>query len=299
MVALRVALKRYGFPYALLLPALLGVGILTLYPLLNTFWLSFHRYNLLRLGQAPVFTGLENYRRIFSDEFFWFVLRNTGLFAGGCVLATMALGVGVGCLLNVPFRGRTILGVAVLLPWVIPKVAAGIVWKWIYDDQYGILNFILTKLGFDFQGFSWFSSAPIAFLAVGVVVVGQSFPFIALSILAGLQAISPEIMEAAAGDGAGPWQRFTLVTLPMLKGLLLILTILSTVWDFKVFDQIFIMTEGGPAQSTYVMGIYAWMTAFGEMQMGRAAAIAMVMFAILAVITLIYLRIARSGEGLE
>lgn len=285
-------LRRHSFPYLLLMPALICLLTLTIYPLLQTLWLSFHKMTLLQMGN-PKFLGLGNYQSLFGDEFFWFVIWNTVLFTVICVVLTMIVGFGVGCLLNRPFRGRAILGVVVLLPWVMPKVAAGIVWKWIFDDQYGIMNFLLTKLGLDFQGFSWFTSAPIAFGVVILLVVWQSFPFIALSVVAGLQSIDPALHEAAQVDGASPWQRLRFITLPLLRNLLVILTILSTVWDFKIFDQIYVMTEGGPAQSTFVMGIHAWMTAFGEMQMGRASAIAMVMFVFLAAATGVYLLVTR------
>ncbi len=291
--AWRRVLRRYSLPYLLLLPALACVLVLTVYPLLQTFWLSFHRMNLLHLGKAPTYLGLENYRRLLADPFFWFVVRNTVFFTLACVVLTMLLGFGVGFLLNRPFRGRALLGVAVLLPWVMPKVAASIVWKWIFDDQYGVANYLLTRLGLPFHGFSWFTSAPVAFGTIVLVVVWQSFPFIALSVLAGLQSIDPSLHEAAEVDGASGWQRLRYLTLPMLRSLLVILTILSTVWDFKIFDQVYVMTEGGPAQSTYVMGIHAWMAAFGEMQMGQAAAIAVVMFLILALVTAVYLRAGR------
>ncbi|MGE5508399.1 MAG: carbohydrate ABC transporter permease [Chitinophagales bacterium] len=296
--ARRRLLRRHGLPYLLLAPALACVLVLTIYPLLQTVWLSFHKLNLVNLGKAPAYVGLANYRRLLTDSFFWFVARNTARFTLACVVLTMLLGFGVGLLLSRRFRGRSLLGVAVLLPWVMPKVAAGIIWKWIFDDQYGIANYLLTRLGLPFRGFSWFTAAPVAFGVILLVVVWQSFPFIALSVLAGLQSIDPSLYEAAEVDGASAWQRLRYITLPMLKSLLVILTILSTVWDFKIFDQVYVMTEGGPAQSTYVMGIHAWMAAFGEMQMGQAAAIAVVMFLILALITVIYLR-AGKEEAVE
>lgn len=288
-------IQRRSLPYLLLLPALACLLTLTIYPLLRTLWLSFYKLNMnmFYMGKTPEFLGLENYLRLFKDEFFWFVVGNTAIFTVACVVLTMLLGFGVGYLLNKPFKGRAILGVVVLLPWVMPKVAAGIVWKWIFDDQYGVVNFILTRLGLDFKGFSWFTSAPVAFGVIILLVVWQSFPFIALSVVAGLQSIDPALHEAAQVDGASAWQRLRYITLPLLRNLLVILGILSTVWDFKVFDQIYVMTEGGPAQGTFVMGIHAWNAAFGEVQMGQAAAIAVVMFLILALVTAVYFRANR------
>ncbi|MGE5577061.1 MAG: carbohydrate ABC transporter permease [Syntrophothermus sp.] len=286
------------FPYGLLAPALISLLGLMIYPLLNTVWLSFYKYSLLDiLSQNKTWIWFGNYLAIFKDPFFWQVLRNTVLFAAACVVVTMLVGFAVAMLLNVKFPGRSLLGVAVLLPWVIPRVAASIVWKWIFNDQYGILNYFLVLLGFDqFKEFSWFSTQMRAFTSVLIVVVWQSFPFVAFSLLAGFQSISSEIYEAAEVDGASWWQKLTRITLPMLKHLLLILVILETVWDFKIFDQIYVMTEGGPAQSTYVLGIYAWIEAFGNMRMGRASAIAMIMFAILALVTWIYIKVLSKEE---
>ena len=142
------------------------------------------------------------------------------MFGFACVAATMAAGLAVALLLDRPFRGRGLLVVLVLLPWAVPRVAAGVVWRWMFDDQYGLVNWTLSHLGHDFTGFSWFNDRWPAFIAVGVVVVWQSFPFVALSLLAGLQSIPPEVREAARMDGAGPLQMLRHITMPMLKPLL-------------------------------------------------------------------------------
>ncbi|MCL4515077.1 MAG: sugar ABC transporter permease [Firmicutes bacterium] len=295
----KVGFRRIDwFPYGLLAPALVVVTGLMLYPLLNTVWLSFYKYSLLDiLSQEKTWIWFGNYLAIFKDPFFWQVLGNTALFTAACVIVTMLAGFAVAMLLNVKFPGRAVLGVAVLLPWVIPRVAASIVWKWIFNDQYGILNYFLVLLGFDqFKEFSWLTTQMRAFTSILIVVVWQSFPFVAFSLLAGFQSISSEIYEAAEVDGASWWQKLTGITLPLLKNLLLILFILETVWDFKIFDQVYVMTEGGPAQSTYIMGIYAWMEAFGNMMMGKASAIAVIMFAILALVTWLYIRVLSREE---
>src|SRR5207237_6394189 len=150
--------------------------------------------------------------------------------------------------------------------------------------------------GHDFSGFSWFNDRLPAFLAVGVVVVWQSFPFVALSLLAGLQSIPPEVKEAARMDGAGPLQMLGHVTLPMLRSLLLTLVVISTIWDFRIFDQVYVMTGGGPARSTEVAAISVYQEAFTRSHLGTAAAMAMALFAVLAVVTFLYTRVGRLDE---
>lgn len=169
-----------------------------------------------------------------------------------------------------------------------------------FNDQYGIVNYALTQLGFtSFDGFAWFNEAFTAFVVIFVMVVWQSFPFIAVALLAGFQAIPNELYEAAKIDGANAWIRLTRITLPLLKPLLLILFILSTIWDFKIFDQIYVMTEGGPAKGTYVLTLYSWTEAFNSLNFGKASAIAMFMFVLLMVFIVVYTRLLRGEGGLK
>ena len=271
-------------PWLLLAPALAIVLGLVLYPVGRTVWLSFRQAGLpyLATGHSRA-AGLDNYRALLHDPHLRQVLVTTVAFGLACVAL----------LLNQRFRGRGLLAVLVLLPWAVPRVAAGVVWRWLFDDQYGLVNWALSHLSAGFSGFSWFNDRLPAFVAVGIVVVWQSFPFVALSLLAGLQSIPPEVREAARMDGAGSWQQLRHVTLPMLRPLLLTLVVISTIWNFKIFDQVFVMTGGGPFRSTEVATVTVWREAFARLHLGTASAMAVALFAVLLSMTVLYSRVAR------
>lgn len=288
-------------PAVFLAPAALFIFGLTIWPVIQSFRLSFTGADLgsLRTGEhEPV--GLDNFVHLLTDAHLRRVFVTTAVFGLACVAATMILGLGVALLLNQQFRGRTIVSVLVLLPWAVPAVAASIVWQWMFHDQYGIINHGLVSIGLDqFAGYPWFNDRYTAFFAIGLVVVWQGFPFVALCLLAGLKSISGEILEAAKVDGANPWQTLRLILLPMLKPLILVLVVISTIWNFKIFDQVYVMTRGGPARSTEILAITIWREAFTQHDFGLAAALAVAMFLILAVITVVYLRLIRDEEDLD
>lgn len=290
--------KKSRLAYAFILPALLAVGIVIIYPLVNVVVTSFQRYNLLEIfTKGSSYVGFANYVEILKDPEFWYSLKITLVFTAACVILTILVGLAVALLLNLEFPGYKLLSVAILVPWVMPRVASSILWKWIYDDQFGILNYLLTLLGFKGMAkYAWLAHTGSALWAVIIVVVWQSFPFIAVSLLAALQSISPEIYEAATIDGAGPWQRLRFITLPLLRNILGVLTVISTIWDFKAFDQMWVLTEGGPAGGTMILGIHTWMNAFAYLRMGRASALAVIMLFLVTAITLFYLKIFNREE---
>jgi N,N'-diacetylchitobiose transport system permease protein len=285
-------------PWLLLVPALVTIFALVLYPLAQTFWLSLHEAGIpwLRDGTKE-FVALENYTEIFTDDLYRRVFVTTAVFGIACVIGTMVVGLLVALLLNQRFKGRTVVAVIALLPWAVPAVAAGTVWEWLFDARAGLVNHLLSYLpGVDMIGFAWFNARWSALLAIGIVVVWQSYPFVAVSLLAGFQAIQPEILEAAKVDGANAWQRLRLVTLPILWPLVMVLVIISTIWDFKIFDQVFVMTGGGPARSTEVIAITTVAEGFGRRDFGLGAALAVTLFLVLAAITLVYVRMIREEE---
>jgi ABC-type sugar transport system permease subunit len=300
----RITRRRFDdnvLPIFLVAPALLLIFGLVGYPVLRTLWLSFHHAGLAALVTGEMdFAGLDNYATLVTDPQYRRVFLVTAVFGLSCVAATMLVGVGVALLLNQRFKGRVLLGILVLLPWAMPRVAAATIWRWMFHDQYGVVNWALVNVGFDrFDGFSWFIRPLWAFTAIGVVVVWQSFPFVAISVLAALQSISQDVIDAARIDGATPLQRLRFITLPMIKPVLLVMVVISTIWDFKVFDQVYVMTEGGPARSTEVLAITTWREAFTQLNFGLGSALAMAMFAILAVVTIIYVRLIRDDEELS
>lgn len=285
-------------PILLVAPAILVIGGLIGYPVLRTAWLSFTDADLSALISGEMsFVGLDNYVDALGDPTLRRATIATVLFGLACVAGTMVVGIAVALLLNRAFRGRTLLGVLVLLPWAIPNVAASLVWGWIFHDQYGVLNWALSSLGLSsFDGYAWFNNWLTAFVVIGVVVIWQSFPLVALVLLAGLQTIPSDVMEAAKIDGTTAWQRTRLIVLPILKPLLLVLVVISTIWDFKIFDQIYILSGGGPARRTEVLAFTAYREAFTQSDFGLGSALAMILFVILIIVTVLYIRLIRDEE---
>jgi ABC-type sugar transport system permease subunit len=295
--------KRFDhgiLPWLMLTPALVLIFGLVGYPIVRTLWLSFRDAGLEAVGggESP-FVGLANYTALLTDPLYRQVFVTTAVFGLLCVAGTMLLGVSAAFLLNQPLPGRRLLLLVYLLPWAVPNVAGATIWQWLFHDQYGVVNWLLVSAGLaSFEGFAWFVSRVPAFIAIGTVVVWTSFPFVAISMLAGLQSVPADVLEAARIDGATAWQRVRFVTLPLLKPLLLVLTAISTIWDFKVFDQVYVMTQGGPARSTEVLAITTWREAFTRYNFGQASALAIALFVILTAITVIYIRLVREEEGL-
>jgi ABC-type sugar transport system permease subunit len=282
-------------PWLLLLPALLVILGLVAYPIIETIWLSFHAGTDLTTGPL---VGVDQYRSLFADPEFRAALLRTVLFSVVNVVATMVVGLGVALVLDaVKGRGR-LLGVIVLLPWAMPRVASGIVWKWMFDAQYGTVNWALNGVGLhQFSGYSWFNSGFSSLVVISAAWIWQSVPFIAIALLAGLRSNPVEIIEAAQVDGARFWRLVFRVRLPMLKPLLTVLLVMSTIWAFQAFDYFFVMTvpPGGPDHSTEVLSLLTWLNAFSLLQQGKAAAIAVITFVILAVATLVYVRNFREA----
>ena len=285
-------------PILLVAPAIVVIGGLIGYPVIRTAWLSFTDADLSSLISGEMsFIGLDNYVDALSDPTLRRAAVATVVFGLACVVGTMLVGIAVALLLNRAFRGRTLLGVLVLLPWAIPNVAASLVWRWIFHDQYGVLNWALSSLGLSsFDGFAWFNNWFTAFVVIGVVVIWQSFPLVSLVLLAGLQTIPGDVMEAAKIDGTTAWQRTRLIVLPMLKPLLLVLIVISTIWDFKIFDQIYILSGGGPARRTEVLAFTAYREAFTQSDFGLGSALAMILFVILIIVTIVYIRLIKDEE---
>ncbi|GLY21045.1 sugar ABC transporter permease [Micromonospora sp. NBRC 101691] len=298
-------------PYLLLLPCLAIIAVLLLWPLGQVVWMSFHRLNnvrQLRGDREWPWIGLENYVQILSDPFFRTVLRNTVLFAAANVALTMILGTLVGLLLNrLSKRMATFVGSCVMLAWATPALTGTIVWKWIFDDTSGLVTWLFNALPdglsqalfgrTDWTGYGWFNSPLLFFAILTLVVVWHSFPFIAVSVLAGLKSVPSELHEAARVDGAGPWRVFWKVTFPLLRPVFGILIVLSTIWDFKVFTQQFVLAGGTQDRPTFMLSIYSYAEAFSPPpKYGLGAAIAVILTLILLVVTGLYVRMVLKQE---
>lgn len=293
------AMARLTLPVLLLLPALVIIVGLIGYPLGKTIWLSFTETRLGDLADGSgEWVGLENFKEALTDVQLRTALINTVVFGTLCVIGTMVLGFAVALLLNQKLRGRGFFALAVLLPWAVPSLAASAIWKWLFDDRYGFVNWALVNLGFShFQDYAWFADRESAYVAIFVTVVWQSFPFVALSLLAGLQTLPKDTLDAASVDGASAWQRFRLVTLPLLRPIVAVLVVFSTIWDFKIFDQVYAMAQGVPDRAADTAAVAAYREAFALGHYGLGSAVAVILFLVLLAFSLVYVRlIGKEGR---
>ncbi|MDP9828123.1 carbohydrate ABC transporter permease [Kineosporia succinea] len=287
-------------PYGLLLPATLVLALVLGYPFARLILLSLQKFGLKQqFGAPPDFVGLDNYTKILTDDQFWLVLYRTVGFCAAAVVLTMVLGMLVALLIRRVGRAmRLALIVSLLLAWAMPPLSATVVWQWLFDTRYGLVNWLLTQLGGDFHGHSWLTD-PLSFFGVAlIIVVWMGVPFVAFTLYAGLTQVPGEVVEAAQIDGASAWQRFRHVLVPFLRPVILILTALSVLWDFRVFTQFYVLQKaGGISRDTNVLGVYAYRVAFGENKFDLGAAVAAVMVLITLIFTVFYLRqITRQEE---
>jgi N,N'-diacetylchitobiose transport system permease protein len=287
------AASKLTLPVILLLPAMTIIVGLIGYPLGRTIWLSFTDTRLGDLiNGTSTWVGLDNFKQVFTDQQLRSSLVNTVVFGSACVVGTMVLGMAVALLLNQRLRFNWFFSLAVLMPWAVPALAASSIFKWLFDDRYGFVNWALVNLGFDhFKDYAWFADRNSAYVAMFVVVVWQSFPFIALSLLAGLQTIPKDTLDAAAVDGAGAIQRFWLVTLPLLRPIIAVLVIFSTIWDFKIFDQVYVMAQGVPERAADTAAVTAYREGFALGHYGEGSAIAVILFLVLLLFSILYIRL--------
>jgi len=293
-------------PYLLIAPALALIGVLILYPIGQLFWMSFHKIGSREArGAAPAENvGLENFRTILGDPFFYRVLVNTVVSAAVMVLATLVLGTLVGLLLNRLGRKMSLLvSSGAMLAWATPGISAAIVYKWLFTPGGGIVPWFLDALpdwlaGGGWDDYNWFGSRGTTYFVLVLCVVWQSFPFIAVAVLAGLKSIPDELFEAARCDGAGPLRTFREITFPLLKPVLLVLTVLSIIWDFKVFAQLYFLSGGTANRDSFNLAMYAYSSAVAfPAKYGLGGAIALVLMVILLVFTGFYVRVmVRQGE---
>jgi ABC-type sugar transport system permease subunit len=297
-----VLVRRYRLaPYLLLAPAVAGVGWLILWPAIQVGLFSFQNYGLLQLaGVAPAhWVGLANFTTTFSDPEFWLSLRNSVLFAVIVVPLTLVTGTCVGLLLNRLGRRMSVLvSTTTLLAWATPTVAATVIFYWLFNPDGGVADWALTRLpgwlgggAATWAGFNWMSAALPVYTVATLLLVWQGFPFIAVSVLAGLKTVPAELYEAARVDGATPWRTFWKITYPLLKPIFLVLLLLSVIWDFGVFTQLYILTGSGANLDEYNLGIYVYQRAFSTPpSYGLGGALALVLTAILLIITVGYVR---------
>ena len=272
--------------WILLLPALLLLLFVFAYPIGRAFWLSLFTKNLGTELQ-PVFSGLDNYVRMAGDGRFWQSFWTTTVFTTSTVVLELLLGMGIALVLNQRFLGRSLVRTTAILPWALPTALIGLAWAWIFNDQFGVVNDILLRLGLIGSGINWLGEPTLAMIAVILADVWKTTPFISILLLAGLQSISPDLYEAHAVDGATAWQSFRQITLPLLMPQILIALLFRFAQAFGIFDLIAVMTGGGPGGATEVVSLYIYSTVMRYLDFGYGAALVVVTFLLLIAIVAI------------
>ncbi len=266
-----------------LLPSLLLLAGVTVYPLLSILWLSLHR-RLLLFGTAH-FTGLENYAHLLGDDRFWNAFWNTAYFTGVSVFLELVIGVSIALLLNRSRRGTGLMRSIVLIPWAIPTVVSARMWEWLYHPDLGLLNYLLGVQ------VNWLGSPFWAMNAAILVDIWKTTPFVVLLVLAGLKGIPGDLYRAARVDGASCGTILLRITLPLLRPVILIVLVFRTLDAFRVFDSIYVLTGGGPANTTETLSIYAYKVLFQTLEFGYGSTISLAVFACVGMLTLFYARL--------
>jgi len=280
--------------WLLLAPSLLLLGGLVVFPVLYNVWLSLFDKHAFMPVQA--FVGLRHYRYFASDPEFWTSFYYGSVYAGVTMALQLGVGVPAALLLNEAFRGRNLLRGFVLFPYMIPTIVAVILWKWLLNDSYGLVNHLLLQAGLVRTPVAWLGPDYIM-TALIVTSVWQFFPFVVVTYLARLQTIAPELYEAATVDGASTWRRFLHVTLPQTASVLFVIVLLRSIWMFTKFDTVWLLAgEGGVSRYIRTLPVYAYSRSFTYLQAGMGAALAVIMFAMLLAATAVYFRMFRTEE---
>ncbi|OLC27979.1 MAG: hypothetical protein AUG06_03220 [Actinobacteria bacterium 13_1_20CM_2_65_11] len=289
----RLVLAGRLLPYALIGPALLVIiGVLG-YPLGTLLWLSTQHYGLRELLQHQgVFVGLKNFQAFSIDPQFRYVVQVSVIFTIVNVGLSMFFGTCIALLLERVSRPvRVLLSAGLVLVWATPSIPAINLWQWMFDYEFGVINWLLTHLGAgNYIHHNWFENPIQGFAVITVIVVWGAIPFLALMLYAGLTQVPRELVEAAEIDGARPWQVFAMVTIPILRPVFLVLFSLSTIWDFGVFNQVWVLLNQRPNKDYFLISVYSFQESFRVSQYGLGSAAAVVMVAILVVVTFFYVR---------
>ena len=291
--ASRLTRQRTRAAWLFVAPMIVVILAVAGWPLARTVWFAFTDANLADLAAAQ-WVGTSNFEYLLTDPDWWVAVRNTMVFTIVSITIETLLGLGIALALNAHFRGRGLLRAAVLIPWAIPTVVSAQMWSWMFNDVFGIINVVLQKLGLIAQPIAWTASPDTALIAVIIVDVWKTTPFMALLILAGLQMLPSECYEAAKVDGVHPLRVFWSVTLPLLRPALMVAIIFRALDALRIFDLIYVMT--GNNKSTMSMSVYARQQLVDFQDVGFGSAAATMLFVIIAVITAVYMTAARVGR---
>ena len=279
------------------MPALLILFFIIFYPIFYSVYLSFNNYILIKPKEIR-FIGLQNYFKLINDEVFRISLWKSVVWTFWVISMELLLGLIGAWLLNRRFKGRDIVRAVILLPWVFPSVLTGLMWVWMLDDTYGVINDVLYRLSIIDSFVPWMAQSGTALYGVIITQIWHGTPFFLIMILAAFQSIPDELYEAARIDGANLWQEFRYVSWPMIIPTVIITTLLRTIWTANYVELIQIMTEGGPGYSSLTLPIYAFRKAYSSLDFGYSSALSLVLVAILAILVWIYMRLLKKRETL-
>ncbi|MEX0173310.1 carbohydrate ABC transporter permease [Streptomyces sp. LMG1-1-1.1] len=283
-----------GVPWLLLAPCLLVLLLVLGYPLVRLVALSFQKFGQPQLWgfQEAESAGFDNFTKILGDGEFWAVVLRTVIFAAGAVIVTMVLGMMIALLLQrVSGWVKALINIVLVASWGMPIIVATAIFKWLFDADYGVLNWLLSRIpGVDMIGHNWFASGPQGLAVIMLLVVWGAVPFVVITLSAGLTQVPKELEEAARLDGAGAWGVFRFVTLPILKPIIVMLTTLSVIWDMGVFPQVYVMRNGHPEPEFQLLTTYSFDRAFVVNDYGTGSAIALVTVLLLLGVVAVYMR---------
>jgi multiple sugar transport system permease protein len=278
---------------ALFLPTIIILGLFIAYPFVKGVLLS---VTSAKVGVPGEFVGLQNFEKIWNDSIFRTAVWNTFWYTGVTTVFKLAFGLWLALLLNRHFKGKALIRAFVLLPFIIPTVLSTFAWKWMFDPTFSVINWLLFQLGIIKQRINWLSDPDLALVSVMVVNIWRGVPFYAISLLAGLQTVNPELHEAAAIDGARPYQRFWYITWPLLLPVTMVVVLFSVIQTFADFQLVYVLTGGGPANATHLFATYAYQIGVGTGLLSEGAAISLAMFPVLFLVVVIQLLYIRRVE---
>ncbi len=286
--------REWLLAFCLLLPACIMLALFVAYPFVRGIWLGFTN---TVVGQAGTFIGLQNYVTLWHDDIFRRAATNTFVYTGVATVLKLALGMVVALMMNNLLGFKRLLRASMLLPWIVPTVLSALAWKWMFDPTFSILNWIMYRLDLIRFRVDWLGGPITAMTSVILVNVWRGMPFFAITLLAGLQTVNPDVLEAAAIDGATAWQRFWKVTWPLLMPVTMVVVLFSVIMTFADFQLVYILTGGGPANSTHLFATYAYQLGIATAKLGEGAAASLAMFPFLFLVVLFQLWYVRRGEG--
>ncbi|WP_020612379.1 carbohydrate ABC transporter permease [Sediminispirochaeta bajacaliforniensis] len=289
--------KENGMGILLLLPALIALAALIIYPFCFAIKLSFHSQLIYEIKGH--FVGFANYLETFRDPDFWNATKLSMIWVFTTVVGQMVIGIIVALFLNEDFRGRGLARAFILLPFFMPMISITLMWRWLLNESYGIINSMLISAGLIDHTISWLGTPAKAFLINIIIGIWSYYPFVVINVLAGLQTIPKELYESAKMDGANFWTSFWYITMPSIKNVVGVVAMLRIIFMFKKFDQIYMLTGGGPGVATTTMPLYAYKYAFTGMQLGRGSAITLIIATIVSIVVFLYMKLSKMNETVE